>query len=120
MTRLFTPAERRAHLRSLIDALTDLIAALDHHDRFPAQRAGYADLQARALDLENQGFEQSDLNQLARATPALFHLHRDWNPPYEPTGTDGILQLAPWFIELDAAERRVTSATRLLRSVGEW
>ena len=120
MPRNYTQKDREGHLRELVDALQDLIDGLSTTGVYADEKVQYQLALAKALALLGTGFSQEELGNLSREVPSLFWLHKEWNPPLEPTPDGKGYREPEWFKFLEPLEQRATNAASTLRQVGEY
>lgn len=115
MEHFFSPTERRTQLVGLVAALDDLIPVLAVTPGYGGRVPEFAAALVRARSLLDDGFEQADLSELARAVPSLFHPR--WEPPLERTA-DGSWQEADWYRSLADKLEPALAAAETLRTIG--
>lgn len=115
---VYSHEEKQSHLREFIDSLQAVLedAALNLYD--PKFTANHTHCLARARELINSNFTQSDLSDLSRSFDLALWTHKDWEPPLE-RASDGVWREPAWYPAFEKLYERVAKATQRLKETGE-
>jgi hypothetical protein len=119
MVQIVDQGARLQQLAALEVAIDALVEGLKRTGCYVEAIPELEECRQASVTLRQNGFEQRQLNELSRAVPRLFWLHKEWMPP--------LVEMAPdhreepvWFKELAPLEQRLQELAYGLRVVGEY
>jgi hypothetical protein len=115
----YTQQERVKQLKTLIDALSELIPLIANDPLHVRRSDEYIDALERAKLLLSQGFCQEELSALSRSVPDLYFRHKDWQPPME-RDSEGNWHETIWFADLEKKLLPALNAAQVLRTIGYY